>query len=223
MADQPSSSRTNLKKLHTIFWEIGLIATLLGFIIAMRADIPANNNSVNFTHEQIDPPVEITPPPPTNPRQQTPPPPENPTVQPPKPSDEPITEQLDIEEPENISSNEKIEIGPPSPPTPSGDEEKVFQVVEQQPELIGGLKALQKKVNYPASCRRANIEGRVTMQFIVNKKGDIENVEVLQGIGGGCDEAAIEALKKHAKFKPGRQRGNAVNVQYSLPIRFKLQ
>ena len=69
--------------------------------------------------------------------------------------------------------------------------------------------------------RRAGIEGRVTVQFIVNERGQVENPRVIRGIGGGCDEVALEAVSK-AKFVPGLQRGRPVRVQYSLPIVFRL-
>ncbi len=70
--------------------------------------------------------------------------------------------------------------------------------------------------------RKAGIEGRVIIQFIVNEQGSVEDPRVVRGIGGGCDEEALRAVRQ-AKFKPGRQRGQPVRVQYSLPIVFKLQ
>ncbi|HCD51528.1 MAG TPA: hypothetical protein DEQ34_03710 [Balneolaceae bacterium] len=100
----------------------------------------------------------------------------------------------------------------------SGD---FFVVVEEMPELIGGLKSVQSKVLYPEMALRAGIEGRVTVQFIVNENGEVENPKIVRGIGGGCDEAALAAVSE-AKFKPGIQRGKPVRVQYSLPVLFKL-
>ncbi len=90
------------------------------------------------------------------------------------------------------------------------------------PELIGGLAGLQARIKYPEMARRAGIEGRVIVQFIVNEDGTIENPRVIRGIGGGCDEEALKAVSQ-TKFKPGRQRGEPVRVQYSLPVIFKLQ
>lgn len=115
---------------------------------------------------------------------------------------------------------------PPSPPVPgSGDttitEEDFFVVVEEMPELIGGLASVQRKIEYPEMARRAGIEGRVYVQFIVNENGDVEDPRVIRGIGGGADEAALDAVQS-AKFKPGVQRGRPVRVQYSLPIVFRL-
>ena len=113
---------------------------------------------------------------------------------------------------------------PPAPPKPgstNSGEEDFFVVVEEMPELIGGLASIQRQVEYPEMARRAGIEGRVYIQFIVNENGDVEDPRVIRGIGGGADEAALEAVKQ-ARFKPGVQRGRPVRVQYSLPVVFRL-
>jgi TonB family protein len=115
---------------------------------------------------------------------------------------------------------------PPRPPVPMEPEqitnEEVFVVVEQMPELIGGQAALQSKVEYPVMARRAGIEGRVTVQFIVNENGDVENAKVVRGIGGGANEEALKTVRQ-AKFTPGMQRGRPVPVQYSLSVNFRLE
>jgi len=103
----------------------------------------------------------------------------------------------------------------------SETDEDFFVVVEKMPELIGGLAELQSKIEYPEMARRAGIEGRVYVQFIVSETGDVENARVIRGIGGGADEEALRAVQT-AKFKPGYQRGEPVRVQYSLPVVFKL-
>ncbi len=97
-----------------------------------------------------------------------------------------------------------------------------LRVVENMPILQGGLAALQKKVVYPETAKRAGIEGRVTVQFIVSERGNVLCPKVIRGIGGGCDEAALKAVSR-AKFSPGMQDGKSVKVQYSLPIVFRLQ
>lgn len=96
-----------------------------------------------------------------------------------------------------------------------------FVVVEEMPELIDGLESIQQEIRYPQEAIDLGIEGRVYVQFIVNRNGDVENPKIIRGIGGGCDEAAIEAVR-HARFKPGKQRGEPVPVLYSLPIIFRL-
>ncbi len=104
----------------------------------------------------------------------------------------------------------------------ASQKEDYFVVVEEMPKLKGGMKALQAKVEYPEMARRAGIEGRVTVQFIVNEQGDVENAQVVRGIGGGCDEQALKVIEQ-AQFTPGYQRGRPVRVQYALSINFKLE
>jgi Ca-activated chloride channel family protein len=104
-------------------------------------------------------------------------------------------------------------------------EEKVFNVTEETPEFIGGEKAMKNfiKLNivYPEAARLAGISGKVYVQFTVEANGDITNVKVLRGIGGGCDEEAarVIALMKN-KWKPGKSNGIAVSVQMTIPIKF---
>lgn len=109
-------------------------------------------------------------------------------------------------------------ISPSELPPPA---EPAFTVVEKMPELIGGLASIQKTIQYPEMARRAGIEGNVYIQFIVNEEGQVESPRVIRGIGGGCDEEALRAVRQ-AEFEPGMQRGQPVRVQYSLPIAFKL-
>ena len=103
-----------------------------------------------------------------------------------------------------------------APPAP------VYMAVEKMPELQGGLAGLQKKISYPQKAKNKGIEGSVTLQFVVNKNGQVENPEILRGIGGGCDKEALRVVKQ-AQFKPGKNKGGTpVRVQYSLPVRFQL-
>ena len=103
----------------------------------------------------------------------------------------------------------------------NSDEEDFFVVVEKMPELQGGMAALQAKVEYPQLAKRAGIEGRVTVEFIVNEQGDVENAKVVRGIGGGCDEEALRVVRD-AQFTPGYQKGRPVRVRYALSINYKL-
>ncbi|CAN5233799.1 hypothetical protein BH23BAC3_BH23BAC3_06970 [soil metagenome] len=110
----------------------------------------------------------------------------------------------------------------PQAQSTSENQEDFYVVVEEMPELIGGLASIQQHIRYPETARSAGVEGRVYIQFVVNEQGEVENPRVIRGIGSGADEAALEAVKK-AQFKPGYQRGQPVRVQYSLPIVFRLQ
>lgn len=209
---------SDLRKYYTVFWEIGLVVVLLIFIIAMKVDLRAGESNVDLTEEQeVVEMKEVV----QTQQQKKPPPPPQPQVPVEVPNDQ-VIEETDI----NLNSELDLDEPLPEPPpqkTAGDKEEDFFVAVEQQPQLIGGIGELQSKVEYPARCRRANIEGRVVVQFIVNKQGEVENPKVIRGIGEACDRAAVEAIKKYAKFQPGRQRGKAVNVQMSLPILFRLQ
>lgn len=98
---------------------------------------------------------------------------------------------------------------------------ETFIIVEQQPELIGGLRKLQEKVQYPEIAKKAGIQGRVIVQFVVDKNGEVKDPVVTRSLGGGADEEALRVLEE-AVFKPGLQKGVPVNVQVSLPFYFKL-
>ena len=97
-----------------------------------------------------------------------------------------------------------------------------FVAVEEMPEPIGGIAAIQSKITYPEIAKRAGVEGKVYILAFVNEQGNVTRAEVIKGLGAGLDEAALSAVKQ-TKFKPGRQRGVPVKVQVSIPIVFKLQ
>ncbi len=101
------------------------------------------------------------------------------------------------------------------------DKETIFKAVEQPPEIKGGIEELYKKINYPRQALLAGIEGIVKIQFVVDRSGTVKNATVIRGIGGGCDEEALKAVNG-LKFEPGRQRGIAVPVQFTLPVVFKI-
>ena len=156
---------------------------------------------------------------------QKPPPPPRPPVPVEVPDDE-ILEDDDLDLDASLDLDAPINVPPPPPPPDEEeeiDEPEIFEIVEQSPELIGGIGGLQAKARYPEIARKANIEGMVTIQFVVDENGNVSDPTILRGIGGGCDQEAIRVITEHAKFIPGRQRGRAVKVRMSLPIRFKLR
>ena len=99
-------------------------------------------------------------------------------------------------------------------------------IVEQQPEPVGGMlafqKFLKKNLKYPNQARRMSVEGKVFVQFVVDRDGSLNDIKVLKGIGAGCDEEAVRVLKKHPKWSPGKQRGRPVKVRMVIPIIFRL-
>lgn len=108
----------------------------------------------------------------------------------------------------------------------TGDEDKIFIAVEQQAEFPGGLSAMvkfiTKNLKYPASARRMGIEGRVYVQFIVERDGSISNTKVVKGISADLDKEAIRIVSSFPTWTPGMQGGRPVKSQFVLPIPFKL-
>ena len=107
------------------------------------------------------------------------------------------------------------------------DDNKVFDVVEQKPQFPGGeaalLKYVAEHIRYPAMAQENNIQGRVTVQFVVTKTGSIGEVKVVRSKDPDLDKEAVRVVKSLPKFTPGKMNGHAVNVWYTLPIQFKLQ
>ncbi|WP_025764407.1 M56 family metallopeptidase [Dyadobacter tibetensis] len=103
---------------------------------------------------------------------------------------------------------------------------KIFTVVEQQPEFVGGVEAMYEflgtHLKYPEEAVKEKIEGRVFLSFVVTESGEIGQITILKGLGHGCDEEAVRVLKSFPKWKPGYQDGKAINVKYNLPIHFQL-
>jgi len=217
MRSDRKKSNADLRKYYTVFLEMGLVVVLLIFIVAMKVEFVSKKPNVDLTQEQeVVKMEEVT----QTKQEEKPPPPPRPQVPVEVPNDEIIQDQninLDAE----MNMDEPLEM-PPPPEEDKGGEEDFFMAVEEMPELQGGIASLQKKVNYPEMARKAGIEGRVVIQFIVNENGEVEDPHVIRGIGGGCDKEALRVVKE-AKFKPGRQRGEPVRVQFSLPITFRLQ
>lgn len=124
----------------------------------------------------------------------------------------------------------KVDI--PEPPKPKEEapkpvKDEVFKAVEQMPEFPGGQAALLKwissHIQYPAMAAENNIQGKVTVQFVVTKTGSIGEVKVVRSVDKDLDREAVRVVKSLPKFNPGRQNGQPVSVWYTLPVNFKLQ
>ena len=152
-----------------------------------------------------------------------PPPPPRPPVPVEVPNDE-ILEDDELDLDVFLDIEEVADLPPPPPPAAVEEEPEpeIFMLVEEMPDLIGGLAGLQKSIQYPEIAKKAGVEGKVFLQFVVDENGNVVDPIVTRGIGAGCDEAAIAAILK-AKFKPGKQRGKAVKVKMSLPVTFRLR
>ncbi len=106
--------------------------------------------------------------------------------------------------------------------TQAPGEEAYAAFAEVMPEPINGLDGIHKKIEYPAMAKKAGIEGKVYVLVFINENGDVDDVKVIKGLGGGCDEEVIKAVKD-SKFKPASNKGVATKVKLSLAFTFKLK
>lgn len=93
--------------------------------------------------------------------------------------------------------------------------------VEKAPAPVGGLEAIVKKIVYPDMAIKTRTEGKVYVLAYINENGDVDDVKVVKGIGAGCDEETIKAVKK-TKFTPGVDKGVNVKTKLALAIQFKI-
>ena len=160
---------------------------------------------------------------------QAPPPPEAPKVE----EVLQIAENdADVEE-STIQSNEdkgeavEIKYVPEVVEEEEVEEQQIFQVVEEMPEFPGGmaecLKFLAKNIKYPTIAQENGVQGRVIVQFVVNQDGSIVDPVVVRSVDPYLDKEALRVIQMMPKWKPGKQRGKAVRVKYTVPVTFKLQ
>lgn len=117
-------------------------------------------------------------------------------------------------------------IAEPEPPKHE-EEDKVFDIVEQQPLFPGGpaalMKYLSENTKYPVVAQENGVQGRVTVQFVVEKDGSISDVHVLRGVDPSLDKEAVRVVKSMPRWTPGKQNGITVRVNYRVPVLFRLQ
>lgn len=112
-------------------------------------------------------------------------------------------------------------------PATTDDGEEVYEVVEKMPKFPDGgmsglMKYLSANIRYPEAAHKAGTQGRVTVQFVVGKDGSIGNVGILRGVDPNLDAEAIRVISGMPKWKPGTQKGEPVNVRYTVPVMFRL-
>jgi hypothetical protein len=102
-----------------------------------------------------------------------------------------------------------------------------FDVVEQMPEFPGGMSALMKYITtnlqYPAAAKKAGTQGRVIVQFVVERDGTITNAKAVRSVESSMDEEAVRIINTMPKWKPGMQRGKTVRVKFTVPVMFRLE
>jgi protein TonB len=205
------------KSSYVIRMQISIVIVLALMLGIAKMELKSENNeTADARKQEVVKMEEVV----QTEHEKLPPPPPRPQAPIEVPNDE-IIDDVALNFDAEINMDRKLTL-PPRPKDSNNDQEdQVFVIVETPPKLIGGLQELQKKISYPEMARQAGIEGRVYLQFIIDKKGNVTNPKVIRGIGGGCDQEALRVVSK-AQFTPGLQRGRPVNIQYSMPIVFKL-
>ena len=225
--------------LFILFLSAPLIANMLG----------GDEEEVAVVEDKIvelaEPPsIENKPPPPPPPDLPPPPPPVVSTVKFTPPvikkdeevrKEEEIPDQKELEDvviaTKTVEGNTNVEevLTEVAAPTEVGEvvEDKIFTFAEQSPSFPGGETALQKyfgkNIKYPPVALRNGVEGLVILQFVVNKEGEVSDIQVVKKLGSGTDEEAIRVAKTLPKFTPAKQNGRPVSFRYTLPVRFGLQ
>ncbi len=225
--EEKKSPKANLENKKLMFMQIGLIISLLVAWLAFEHKSydkrEIDPSLLNRTVEVEEEMVEIT-------KQEEPKP--QPVEMPKQTTQlEIVQDDVEVEDIEINAEIDQTEVMEEYVPVEVEEEEvveaEVFTIVEEMPGYPGGdlkmYEYLGKNIKYPQIARESGIQGRVFVNFVVEPDGSVSNVKVLRGIGGGCDEEAIRVVKSMPKWKPGKQRGKAVRVSYTLPVVFKLQ
>lgn len=204
----------NLQRSYPIYVEVGFVLALSLLILAFRADLrPKPGFQLVVEKQEVVQMEEIM----QTEQDLRPPPPPRPPIPVEVPDDA-------IVEDEPVDLDASLDVAATPPPVRSEkeyEEPEIFLVVEERPEIIGGLAALQRAVQYPAFAKRAGIQGTVFVQFVVDEEGRVMRAHVTRSVHPLLDEAALKAIRS-VRFKPGRQRGRPVKVQMGLPIRFRM-
>ncbi len=224
MIESKKNPKADLTKKTGLFLNIGLVISLLLAISAFEYKFYDDQSVVNLgtTNEQFEDLMDI-------PQTEQPPPPP-PKVQQPEiievPDEEEIKEDINVDLDVEVTQETVIEDVVFDAAPEEEKAEEIFTIVEDQPQPEGGMAAfyqyVQKNLKYPAQARRMGIEGKVFVQFVVDKDGSLTDVQAVKGIGAGCDEEAVRVIEGAPKWKPGKQRGRPVKVRMILPITFKL-
>ena len=224
------SEKADLENKRNTFLLFGLVAALGIVLVAFEWNTKATGATdfgpmaaVNVEEEII--PItrmdEIKPPPP-------PPPPVQVEVITIVDDDVVIDEEFEMESTE-VTEDLTIDIAPILETTSEEEieEDKVFVIVEEQPEFPGGERALLRFINnsirYPVIAQENGVQGRVFYKFVVDTDGSVTNVEIIRGPDASLNKEAKRVLESLPKFKPGKQRGRPVRVYFSSAINFVLQ
>ena len=219
------SEKADLTKTSTLFFSLGLTLTLAVVLTAFewkemeeQAELLAGKTTNTADEIMEVPPTDIPPPPP-------------PQIQQPQvvevPDEEEIEEEIEVNLDVEMTEETKVEQIEIKIEEPKEDVDEIFTIVEETATPKGGMAAFYKyvgsKLKYPSQATRMGVEGKVYVEFVINRDGTIVDVRVVRGIGAGCDEEAVRVVQSSPAWNPGKQRGKPVRQKYTLPIQFKLQ
>lgn len=223
------SPKANLEKQRSTYVLMGLVlgASLLFFAFEWSSQTKKLDESVLVQDITAEEEIEITRREPTPPPPPPPPEPETPEII--EVVEEEVDTKMDIQVEDDQSKRQTQVYVPPPPPKPKEEEvtEEIFVVVEEQPEFPGGNAAMMKflgdNINYPIIAQENGIQGRIICNFVVERDGSITDVQVVRGVDPSLDKEAVRVIQQMPKWKPGKQRGSAVRVRFTLPVVFRLQ
>lgn len=208
----------DLRRDYFLYIQVGMVLALAILVTAFNVNYDARGDfQVQLEEQDVVEMEEIQ----QTEQEVTPPPPPRPPVPLEVPNDE-VVEDQEVDWDSTLDFDEPLDTGPPPAEEEEEEEEQeIFVAVEESPELIGGMQALYDEVSYPDFARRAGIEGRVVVQFVVDEEGNVTDPRALSSPHSSLEEEAIRAVSQ-MKFTPGKQRNRAVRVQMSLPVMFEL-
>ncbi|NMB05110.1 MAG: energy transducer TonB [Bacteroidales bacterium] len=223
------SPKANLEVHRNTFILMGLVVglSLLFFAFEWSTQTRKLDETVLVQDVLAEEEIEITRREPTPPPPPPPPEPEAPEII--EVVEEKVETKLEIKTEDDQSQRQMQTYVPPPPPKPKQEEvtEEIFVVVEDQPLFPGGnaamMKFLSDNIKYPVIAQENNIQGRVICNFVVEKDGSITDVQVVRGVDPSLDREAVRVIQQMPRWKPGKQRGQAVRVRFTLPVVFRLQ
>ena len=224
------SEKANLENKKLLFLEIGLIVSLLIVYVAFEWTSKETNTSLLEDNTQVLVEEEIIS---TN-METPPPPPAAPKI--PVLSDQIdiVDDEIELEDDMFMNLEDDASLGVEIMDYVEVEEETVeeeaipFQLVEEKPSFQGGdanqfSKWVNSRLVYPEIAKENGVQGRVTLQFTVEKDGSVTKVRVLRGVDPSLDKEAVRVVSMSPKWKPGKQRDRAVPVTYTFPVIFQLR
>lgn len=221
------SPKANLENKRALFYMIGMVISLALALVAFEWETKQTANLLVFNNDNLVEMDEL--PPITRPEEPEPPKPELP-----KPLDvfELVSNEEELTDEPLFASSEatidtEVHLNNVKVDEEESDEPVPYFKVENKPEFPGGDKALliylAKNIRYPAICQENGIQGNVYLSFVINERGQVTNVQVIQSPDRSLADEAVRVVRTMPDWKPGKQGNKGVKVTYQLPVKFRLQ